>query len=251
MSVIKTRNEKRFRRFLLLLFLLYLYTVIWFTVLRRSTSYEAAEFELFWSYKEWLTGNGELGREILANMVMFVPFGFLLSVLLPTLRRRRRIVVVFVAALFFSLTIEALQLFLMRGLFEWDDLVSNTAGALAGAFLYGIAEKLLRKRRHLKIFTLLAAIASAGICLAVIVDGRGAIGVDADASSRGYCFQIDEADVSEGVMTLRGFAFRYEHPDGSFSLFLRRTGDRVFGKSGTAMEISFGISRRDVNGYFQ
>ena len=38
-------------------------------------------------------------------------------------------------AILFSFTIEMLQLFLMRGLFEWDDVFSNTLGAAIGVAL--------------------------------------------------------------------------------------------------------------------
>ena len=57
----------------------YIITVFWFTVLRRSVTIQAAQFEVLWSYKKWITGNSDLGGEIVSNIVMFVPFGFLLS----------------------------------------------------------------------------------------------------------------------------------------------------------------------------
>lgn len=32
-----------------------------------------SQFEPLWSYKEWIVGDFELGKEILANIAMFIP----------------------------------------------------------------------------------------------------------------------------------------------------------------------------------
>ena len=107
----------------LIIFALYLLTVLYFTVLSRSIGLHTAQFELFWSYKKWFAGDFDLGREIIANIAMFLPFGFLSSCLLQTYGRlnRRTVIIIAVAGLAASLTIETLQLVFMRGLFEWDD----------------------------------------------------------------------------------------------------------------------------------
>ena len=105
---------------------IYIFIVLWITVLHRSLRISNAQLDPLWSYKEWLNGDAELGNEILANIAMFVPCGFMLSVVLP----KRRFIIS--AAIVFSLSIETLQLVLMRGLFEWDDVISNTIGAAVG-----------------------------------------------------------------------------------------------------------------------
>lgn len=69
-----------------IIFILYLLTVFHFTVLNRSIGLHTAQFELFWSYKKWFAGDVDLGREIIANIAMFVPFGFLASCLFANLR---------------------------------------------------------------------------------------------------------------------------------------------------------------------
>ena len=90
----------------------YIFIVLWLTVFHRSLRINNAQLDPLWSNKEWLAGDTELGNEILANMAMFVPFGFMLSAVLT----KRRFIIP--AAIVFSLTIETLQLVLMRGLFE-------------------------------------------------------------------------------------------------------------------------------------
>lgn len=80
------------------LFLIYIFTVLWITVLNRSIGYHEMEYELFWSYKKWFAGDAVLGRVIMANIAVFIPFGFLMSVLLPFRCSRKVSQTVFVVA---------------------------------------------------------------------------------------------------------------------------------------------------------
>ena len=78
--LIETKQKQKIQ----LIFLpIYIFTVLWFTVLSRPTGYHVAQLELFWSYKRWLAGDMNLGIEIMANIAMFVPYGFLMSLILP------------------------------------------------------------------------------------------------------------------------------------------------------------------------
>lgn len=66
------------------------------------------------------------------NVVLFLPFGFFLSLLYPRYRCMRRIAL---AGLLFSASIEFLQMF-GRDATDINDLITNTAGACLGYFLY-------------------------------------------------------------------------------------------------------------------
>lgn len=213
------------------------------------SSYRSVQTEIFWSYKKWLAGNEDMGREIMANIAMFVPFGFLTAAVYPLSDRRSgtnmpRTVVVMAAAALFSLTIETLQLFLMRGLFEWDDLVSNTGGALIGLLLYLTLEKLLRDKS--RTVTLFIGVVFAAVCLVVLTRGPEIVGAEADATSKNYCFQIEDAAAEGSRLQLSGFAFRYGQPTDRYSLFLRST---ETGRK-TKLETECGLPRKDVNDYF-
>ena len=118
----------------------YIFIVLCLTVFHRSLRINNAQLDPLWSNKEWLAGDTELGNEILANMAMFVPFGFMLS---GVLLKRRFIIP---AAILFSLTIEMLQLFLMRGLYEWDDVLSNVIGAAVGVLLFQTVNKFVAEK---------------------------------------------------------------------------------------------------------
>ena len=84
-------KEKRSGSFWLAVTLtLYILTVIWYTVLQRPVSFQTSKYELFWSYKEWLNGDIALGKQVLANIAMFVPFGLLLSLLMNQHDKNKR-----------------------------------------------------------------------------------------------------------------------------------------------------------------
>ena len=210
------RHTQR-RRIFILLFLIYMAAVVWFTLLKRTTSYYAARPELFWSYKIWLTGSGRMGLQIFANIAMFVPFGFFLAGLLP---RRRRALLVPVFAALFSLSIETLQLSLLRGVFEWDDMISNTTGALLGLGLMAAVEK-IRPERRASDARMLIGVLFAAASVGVFLFGQRVYSIQEGNLPRVFCCQVDAAAVEDGELTLRGFAFYYERPKAAISLLLR------------------------------
>ena len=108
-------------------------------------------------------------------MAMFVPFGFMLS---GVLLQRRFIIP---AAILFSLTIEMLQLFLMRGLFEWDDVLSNAIGAAVGVLLFQTVNKYVAEKHKIIIITSIS-MAFMVVSLVVIIHNHGSSGVEADAT---------------------------------------------------------------------
>ena len=89
--------------------------------------------EHFWAYYIEYWGN------IFGNVILFVPFGFLLSLLYPRLRGFH----VVLLGCCTSLCIELTQLLLMIGVCDVDDVLLNTIGALCGVWLW----KMIGKRK--------------------------------------------------------------------------------------------------------
>lgn len=71
--------------------------------------------------------------QIFLNIILFVPFGFLLPMISE---RFRRLCFTTVTGFIFSAEIETMQYITVRGLTEVDDVINNTAGALIGYMLY-------------------------------------------------------------------------------------------------------------------
>lgn len=267
-------KSRKLNIILIIAFLIYIFTVLWYTVIHRSLYIQNAQFELFWSYKKWFAGDRDLGNEIMANVAMFVPFGFLLSAVLPRFPRfpdslagveraenrssgkTHKWVFVIIAAALFSILIETFQFFLMRGLCEFDDVVSNVSGAAVGAGLHMVVKRL--KWVQVVIGTVFTI-----SCIAVIIIGRNDDGVKADITPRMFCFQVEEAsfsvslddqnDVDEredtgrncGEIDITGFAFRYERETVPPIIILKSS------ESGKRIKLSTEqVQRQDVNDYF-
>ena len=71
--------------------------------------------------------------QIFLNILLFVPFGFLLPMISE---RFRSLWLTIVTGFVFSAGIETMQYITGRGLTEVDDVVNNTIGALVGYILY-------------------------------------------------------------------------------------------------------------------
>ena len=101
--------------------------------IRRAMVEPQYELQLFWSYAHW-----NLQKEqVLRNVIMFIPIGFLAG------KEFGRKGIILAAG--FSLLIETIQLLSCRGLFEFDDIIHNTAGAVIGYGCFALTERLLRK----------------------------------------------------------------------------------------------------------
>jgi glycopeptide antibiotics resistance protein len=80
---------------------------------------EAYHFQAF-----WLLGG---------NLMLLMPWGFLAPVVLPSLRHGRRIAL---SGFLISLSAELIQLIFRIGVFESDDLLLNTMGAVLGYYFF-------------------------------------------------------------------------------------------------------------------
>lgn len=103
--------------------------ILFATVLFRVPNPQKPQMELFWSYKAWFAGDASLGREIVLNILLFVPFGFSMALI------TKKNWVVIVAALVLTAASEVIQLLFGLGLFEWDDIINNTLGAVIGVMM--------------------------------------------------------------------------------------------------------------------
>jgi len=130
------------KKFTWVLFIIYILVVLKLTLFRTNFQYDEPQInltlfvDLINTYK-----NAELWtflRLFLGNIGWFVPFGFLLPVLL----KKERFWKVAAFGFCFSFTIETLQYIFRKGVAELDDLILNTLGAVIGYFMYKLFLKL-------------------------------------------------------------------------------------------------------------
>lgn len=240
----KTKTASRQTKAVIILLVFFMVIVLWYTVLMRASGFYDAQLEPFWSYKGWLAGNWKLGREILANIAMFFPLGFLLSAA-TVAYCKKTCLVVFIAGSLLSTIIEVLQLVLMRGLFEFDDIFSNTLGSLLGYFAYKLLEGTIKKDYITKIvlsFGVFFVLTGMAVCInANLKKDELKYNIPRD-----ICFQVDDVKLDGDRLILTGFAFCNNRNMSDFEFILKST------KTGEELkaDVKYGLQRSDVARYF-
>lgn len=235
-----TIDKKKTRIIAVMALLLYIIAIFWFTVFKRSIGIYSAQFDLFWSYKRWLSGDWLFGKEILLNIVMFMPLGFLLSAC--TGKGKWQLPVIVVSAALISGLIETLQLQLMRGLFEYDDIISNTVGAIAGWIVFHIVQDVMPSKHVNFVIVTISAVFVIGCCVVYLSGGSE---VEADTTSLTFCFQVDDAELNGNRLMLSGFVVDYEQEPEKPIIILKSESSEI------EFVLDGGLVRNDVNNYFR
>ena len=103
------------------------------TVFTRTGSVRQYELIPFWSWRDIIRYHDrQLLKENLLNCILLFPAGVLLPVIMNHKVKWFRALVFGVLV---SAVIETSQLITMRGLFEWDDMIHNGLGCMAGAVI--------------------------------------------------------------------------------------------------------------------
>ena len=120
----------------------YLAFVFTLTIYERPVTPEATmQLALFWSYKYILNGDKGMFFEVFWNIVMFMPYGILASILSKSKAKWH----VLLSGALLSAAIELTQLISHRGLFEYDDILHNTLGTIVGIALFYAAAKVIAR----------------------------------------------------------------------------------------------------------
>ena len=124
----------------------YVMVMLYFTVLGRySQSYYRAEPELFRLYiilsKEF---DIHTFGQIFINILMFIPVGFLLP---AAIHRRGKYIFSALLCLCLTVFIELSQLILRCGTLEFDDILNNFIGGIAGILIYLTASRIYKLKR--------------------------------------------------------------------------------------------------------
>ena len=132
----KFKGEKKFpwaKAFLWLMFAGYMTIVVYATILRGSGGYREWNLHLFRAWREaWNNFSTKNWANVLLNVAMFGPLGFLLPLLS---KKFRKWYLTIPTGFGTSLLIELIQLTMGRGICDVDDLFCNTLGAVIGYFM--------------------------------------------------------------------------------------------------------------------
>lgn len=123
------------------LLMIVILVIIYATLMVRGEYYEGnASLVPFASYKlAWYQFNAREWRNLILNICMFIPFGFMLPAASSGFRKAWK---TYLAGFAFTLLIESLQFLLQRGIFETDDLINNVLGTMIGYGFFSVASAL-------------------------------------------------------------------------------------------------------------
>ncbi len=127
-------------------FLCYLVVVFGATMLSRAGGYENGRImPLFYAYKSaWNSFSEREWRNIILNILLFVPLGFLLPLGVKFFQKFWR---TYLAGLALTALIEMTQLLLNRGIFEMDDILNNVLGTMVGYGIFAMVRYFVRIAR--------------------------------------------------------------------------------------------------------
>ena len=108
------------------------------TGVRRMNTHPFNEIRRFWAMR-FTYGWKYTLMNIGGNILIFVPFGFLIPMSSKN-KITRNFFVVTLLAIMFSGAIEVVQILTKVGAFDIDDIILNTAGAITGYIVYAIAK---------------------------------------------------------------------------------------------------------------
>ena len=160
-------NSSTAKIFLLISFLIYILIVVWVLFIsvdstNRNSYFVKREIHLVpfsntvKGFQDLYTGAYQLsksqipyywyllGRNIIGNIILFIPLGFFLPLLFKKASSFRSI---FLFTLIASLNIEILQYLFMKGVCDIDDIIYNIVGTLLGFYLLQFLLKAYSKRK--------------------------------------------------------------------------------------------------------
>lgn len=141
----KIKNNKSF--LCELLFFIYFFIVLYRTLFQRDFSYDPLS-EVFDGWTIFKTQYTGLDYQVIGNVVMFLPFGFLWALCFERKHKYvRALLNSTLSSLAFSAFIEITQLIFSKGTFQFSDIVYNMLGGLLGAVIFVIIKLIISKKR--------------------------------------------------------------------------------------------------------
>ncbi len=144
---------------LAIIYILCLFHVVTF----QDVNYGESNFVPFKEIFRYSIGSHKFMRNVLGNIVLFIPFGFLSSYLL----KNRKLGVVTILTLIASGTIETVQYYIGR-VFDIDDIILNLLGGITGFLIYIGIDAIRNKVKILKNDTVLDILIIIILVLAMI-----------------------------------------------------------------------------------
>lgn len=148
-----------------ILFTIYIFLVIWIILFKLSVSIEQLPHFRSFNLIPFYYPNETTYqiKEVLENMIIFIPFGLYLKTL--NINSERTVFLGFLL----SLSLELSQYIFCIGASDITDLITNTTGAFIGVDLYFLLKKILKEKTNKIILVLASIITILFVSLIVII----------------------------------------------------------------------------------
>ena len=144
--LIKSKKEFIFyKEFLMLGFIIYILCLFQLVTLKDVTSWSSHNFIPFREILRYRLGSPLFLKNVIGNMVLFVPYGIFVSHYL-NLKKWYGIIILAIVA---SISIEITQAYIGR-VFDIDDIILNVTGAFIGFLIYRLLRKLIEQNKELQ-----------------------------------------------------------------------------------------------------
>ena len=122
---------------MMLAFIVYILCLFQIVTSQDVSSVHGVNVTLFKELTRYQIGSRLFIRNIIGNILMFIPFGFFTSYYLKLDKKR----IIFYITMVVSIVIELIQLKIGRA-FDVDDIILNVVGSLLGYFMYRLMDKI-------------------------------------------------------------------------------------------------------------
>lgn len=138
--IVKYKEKFKFYEEMLKLgFIIYIVS-LFYVVTFQDVSWSTSNFIPFKEVFRYQLFSERFFRNVVGNLIMFMPYGFFVSYFLKLDQKRQ----IFLMSLLVSVTIEVTQLIIGR-VFDVDDIMLNVCGGMLGYFVYRLIHKFKSK----------------------------------------------------------------------------------------------------------
>lgn len=137
------KNHEKFviyKELLSLSFLIYIMCLFQVVTFQDDTTWSSNNFIPFKEIMRYNMGSRLFFKNVIGNMVMFLPYGFFISYYLDN----KKLSLTFILTLITSVVIETVQLIIGR-VFDIDDIILNVIGGTLGFYIYHIFDMIGNK----------------------------------------------------------------------------------------------------------
>lgn len=151
------KNKKFLKIIISILFIIYLVILAWVILFKLQFSLgdidHTKSINLIPFHYSTAVGEQFHINEVMDNILIFIPFGILLSMLAPKMKLQNKILIICGT----SLVLETTQFLLSIGSTDITDVITNTLGGIVGIALYALLLKAVKDKQ--KIDTVISVVA--------------------------------------------------------------------------------------------